>query len=42
MLSKRIEACQNLIFDCSGGEFNINSTQQLSDLLFGKLGLPPV
>ena len=42
MLSERIEACQNLIFDCAGGEFNINSTQQLSELLFGKLGLPPV
>ena len=42
MLSERIEACQRLIFDCAGGEFNINSTQQLGELLFGKLGLPPV
>ena len=42
MLSERIEACQNLIFDCAGGEFNINSTQQLGELLFGQLGLPPV
>ena len=42
MLSERIDACQTLIFDCAGGEFNINSTRQLGELLFEKLGLPPV
>ena len=42
MLAERIAACENLIFDCAGGEFNINSTRQLGELLFEKLGLPPV
>ena len=42
MLSERIDGCQTLIFDCAGGEFNINSTRQLGELLFEKLGLPPV
>ena len=28
------------IHQIAGHEFNINSTQQLSDVLFGKLGLP--
>lgn len=42
MLSERIADCEALIFAYSGGEFNINSTRQLGELLFEKLGLPPV
>ena len=42
MLSRRIADCETLIFSYSGGEFNINSTRQLGELLFEKLGLPPV
>ena len=42
MLSERIAECEALIFGYSGGPFNINSTKQLGELLFDKLGLPPV
>ena len=42
MLSRRIADCETMIFSYSGGEFNINSTRQLGELLFEKLGLPPV
>ncbi len=42
MLSQRIAACEELIFSYSEGTFNINSTKQLGELLFEKLGLPPV
>jgi len=42
MLTERIEACEKLIFSYSDGPFNINSTKQLGELLFDKLGLPPV
>lgn len=42
MLSERIAACEALIFLYSDGSFNINSTKQLGELLFEKLGLPPV
>ncbi len=42
MLSQRIAACEELIFSYSDGKFNINSTRQLGELLFDKLGLPPV
>ncbi len=42
MLSQRIADCEALIFGCSGERFNINSTKQLGELLFEKLGLPPV
>jgi len=42
MLTERITACEELIFSYSDGRFNINSTKQLGELLFEKLGLPPV
>ena len=42
MLSQRIADCETLIFSYSDGKFNINSTKQLGELLFEKLGLPPV
>ena len=42
MLAQRIDECEKLIYGYSDGPFNINSTKQLGDLLFDKLGLPPV
>ena len=42
MLSQRIAACEELIYGYSEEKFNINSTKQLGELLFEKLGLPPV
>ena len=42
MLSERIDECEKLIYSCSGGPFNINSTKQLGVLLFETLGLPVV
>ena len=42
MLQERILDCEKLIFSYSQEEFNINSTKQLGELLFDKLGLPPV
>ena len=42
MLSQRISDCEALIYSYSEGPFNINSTKQLGELLFDKLGLPPV
>lgn len=42
MLSKRIADCEALIYSYGGEELNINSTKQLGQLLFEKLGLPPV
>ena len=42
MLTQRIADCENLIFSYSNGPFNINSTKQLGEFLFDKLGLPPV
>jgi len=42
MLAQRIEECETLIFSYSEEAFNINSTKQLGELLFEKLGLPPV
>ncbi len=42
MLSQRIAACEAQIYSYSQEKFNINSTKQLGELLFDKLGLPPV
>ena len=42
MLSQRIDDCEKLIYSYSESPFNINSTKQLGELLFEKLGLPPV
>ena len=42
MLSQRIADCEQVIFGYAEAPFNINSTKQLGELLFDKLGLPPV
>ena len=42
MLTERITACQQIIFEFAGEEFNINSTKKLGEVLFEHLGLPPV
>ena len=42
MLSERITKCESLVYSYADGPFNINSTKQLGELLFEKLGLPPV
>ena len=42
VLSERISDCEKLIYSYADGVFNINSTRQLGELLFEKLGLPPV
>ncbi len=42
MLGQRIEDCEKIIYSYSDSRFNINSTKQLGELLFEKLGLPPV
>ena len=42
MLAEGIERCEKTIFSYSEEPFNINSTKQLGDLLFVKLGLPPI
>ncbi len=42
MLAQRISDCETLIYGCAGEQFNINSTKQLGQLLFEKLGLPPI
>ena len=42
MLKQRIEDSEKLIYGYADGPFNINSTKQLGELLFEKLGLPPV
>jgi DNA polymerase I len=39
-ITERLAQLEREIYTCCGLEFNINSTQQLSDVLFGKLGLP--
>lgn len=42
MLTQRIADCEQIIYSYSQEKFNINSTKQLGELLFEKLGLPPV
>ena len=42
MLTRRIDDCEKLIYSYSEEPFNINSTKQLGQLLFEKLGLPPI
>ncbi len=43
MISERIDQVQKTIYAQAGEDtFNINSTQQLGNILFEKLGLPPV
>ena len=42
MLQERITDTQAMIYDMAGEEFNINSTKKLGEILFEKLGLPPV
>lgn len=40
-LDARIVELTEMIYEQAGGEFNINSTKQLSKVLFEDLGLPP-
>lgn len=42
MLRSRIDDLQSAIYGYAGEEFNINSTKQLGEILFERLGLPPV
>src|SRR5262249_2353976 len=39
-LEREIEAKTQEIYECCGGEFNVNSPRQLGDVLFNKLNLP--
>ncbi len=41
-LGDRLEMTEVSIYEMAGEEFNINSTRQLSAILFEKLGLPPI
>lgn len=41
-LTKRLEVLEKEIYEMAGEVFNINSTQQLGNILFDKLGLPVV
>ena len=41
-MSERIETLEKKIYELAGESFNINSPKQLAELLFEKLGLPPV
>ncbi len=40
MLTERIQSAEELIYSYADGPFNINSTRQLGELLFDRLGLP--
>ncbi len=42
ILSQRIAACEEQIYTYAGEAFNIQSTRQLGEVLFDRLGLPPV
>ncbi len=39
-ITERLRDLEKQIFNIAGMVFNVNSTKQLSDVLFGKLGLP--
>ncbi len=39
-ISERMRQLEMQIYQLAGAAFNVNSTKQLSDVLFGKLGLP--
>ncbi|MCX6834632.1 MAG: DNA polymerase I [candidate division Zixibacteria bacterium] len=39
-MDEQLETVKRKIFQIAGGQFNINSTQQLGHILFEKLGLP--
>ena len=41
-LRRDITGLEERIFELAGGEFNVNSTLQLREVLFGKLGLPVI
>lgn len=41
-LSTRLDEAMRRIYELAGTEFNINSPKQLGEILFEKLGLPPV
>ena len=41
-LRDRLDELRDLIFELAGGEFTIGSTQQVAEVLFSRLGLPPV
>jgi DNA polymerase-1 len=38
--AQKAAAAEAEVFEMAGGEFNIGSTKQLGDILYGKLGLP--
>jgi DNA polymerase-1 len=40
-LEKRMQEIEKQVYDLVGKPFNLNSTQQLSDVLFNRLGLEP-
>ncbi len=40
MLSQKIDETQSAIYELAGGEFNINSTKQLGEVLYERLQLP--
>ena len=42
MLNGRIAEAQNRVYELAGMEFNVLSPKQLGEVLFEKLGLPPV
>ncbi|MGC9046724.1 MAG: DNA polymerase [Minisyncoccia bacterium] len=41
-LNKEIKFLENKIFELSGVKFNLNSSQQLSNILYNKLGIKPI
>ena len=41
-MSRQILALEEKIYDLAGRPFNVNSSKQLADILFVRLGLPPV